>query len=464
MLSDLTLHNFKAFDDLAVEFRPITLFLGPNNSGKSSIIAALRLLAQTVGSNDPQVPLLLNGAFGDFGTYKDIVYNNFRGRPFEIGIAVQRNSSDRKEDSNRWPSVRAKKTELSVGYKYRSVRREIVLKNVQIKVDGESLLTTSYSEDSERQLIQKIGRLAVPSQIKAAVANVLRMHNFIPNPFISYTALKKNEDSLFQQFMTKEVEIQLVDAGRAGRDIQRFLRNIEYIGAMRVPPSRTYLFTGERRDHIGASGEYAANVIVMDSARSGSRSRKVLENVREWFVKAGIASDLRIQQLSDRHYEIRMKHPVTKEEQDLADVGYGNSQVLPVLVGGYNLTVEDTFVVEEPEIHLHPRAQSELGDFFLQLYQRGVQSIIETHSEYLILRLQQHVASGQIAPEHIRIYYVHAQDGRKQVKRLRLDEQGQFIEKWPEGFFPERLEEAKKLARIRYARNSSEHDSNENRD
>ncbi len=172
--------------------------------------------------------------------------------------------------------------------------------------------------------------------------------------------------------------------------------------------------------------------------------------------QAGIASDLRVEPLSDRHYEIRVQHPVTEEYQNLADVGYGNSQILPVLVGGFNLRPGATYLVEEPEIHLHPRAQAELGDFFLDLYRRGVQSVVETHSEHLILRLQQHVASQSIPPDKIGFYYVYAQGKKKGVAPLKLDSLGRFTEPWPEGFFPERLEEAKKLSKLRFKIESSE--------
>ena len=107
-------------------------------------------------------------------------------------------------------------------------------------------------------------------------------------------------------------------------------------------------------------------------------------------------------------------------------------------------------MIEQPEIHLHPRAQAELGRFFATLYQRSVQSIIETHSEHLILRLQQYVANGEISAADIVFYYVYAKGGRKVVKRLSVDSLGRFVEEWPDGFFPERLEEAKNLARARF--------------
>jgi predicted ATPase len=119
------------------------------------------------------------------------------------------------------------------------------------------------------------------------------------------------------------------------------------------------------------------------------------------------------------------------------------------LVGGLRLSAGEMYLVEEPEIHLHPRAQAELGDFFLHLYDAGVWSVVETHSEYLLLRLQQHVAEGHIPASDVLFYYVSATKTGKRIAPMELDRLGRFHEPIPGGFFPERLEEAKRLAKLR---------------
>lgn len=458
MIGKINLKNFKAFEDQTVEFRPITLFLGPNNSGKSSILAALRILVQTVESYDPQVPILLNGVMGDFGTYRDIVFDNNARRHIRIAVSFSNRNARNLETQEKYSyypqGANYVSEEVHVHYAYRSRRREIILKSAESLQNNELLLSTNYSEDSERQSINQIGSIEIPTSLKSSFSRTLRMQNFIPSlmPGGIFRSSRESDDSALSDFFDSNPQIDdfFRRANRIPAIISRGFRNIEYLGAMRLPPSRTYLFTGERRNRIGANGENAASILVMDSARGGSRSRKIVESVRRWLKAAGIASDLMINHISDRHYEIRIQHPQTGEYQNFADVGYGNSQVLPVLVGGLNLTPGSSYMVEEPEIHLHPRAQAELGEYFLELFNKGVQSIVETHSEHLILRLQQHVASGKISPDEIKVYYVHASGGKKCIHSLELDPKGAFINEWPEGFFPERLEEAKKLSKIRF--------------
>jgi predicted ATPase len=223
---------------------------------------------------------------------------------------------------------------------------------------------------------------------------------------------------------------------------------------MRIPPERTYTFSGERRQRVGPTGEYAANLLTMDYYRAGSRSREVTTRVETWMKRAGIGSQIRPEPIADRYYELRIKHPITGEQQNIADVGRGNSQVLPVLVGGYNLPKGSIYLVEEPEIHLHPRAQAELGDFLYDLYQNHVQVLVETHSEPLILRLQQHIACGNIPLQHVVFHYVYAdpRSSTKTVKTMTTDPDGLFTDTWPEGFFNEPLEEAEKLTLIRFSK------------
>lgn len=137
---------------------------------------------------------------------------------------------------------------------------------------------------------------------------------------------------------------------------------------------------------------------------------------------------------------------VFSEHHNLAlmphDVGIGISQLLPVVAA--SLGEEQRLVMmEQPELHVHPRLQAELGDLFIEatrdLHQK--QFIIETHSEHLALRLQRRVREKKLTPEQITIVYVSDSTNGMRVQQLRLDEEGDFMDDFPGGFFPERLSE-----------------------
>src|SRR5579885_2883206 len=126
--------DFKAFHSGKVRFRPLTILVGENNSGKSSLIAALRLLAQTVQSPDTTVPLLFDGPFGDFGAYVDVVHGNHRGRPMHLGLTVSARSATEK-------ATGAPIVSFLSEFKYRTQRRETILRSTRLSAGSYPLVS-----------------------------------------------------------------------------------------------------------------------------------------------------------------------------------------------------------------------------------------------------------------------------------------------------------------------------------
>lgn len=445
MISKLSTHNYKAFEKLDISLKPITILLGPNNTGKSSIISSFRILSQTLSSYDDNISMLLYGELGDFGTYKDIIFGNNKRKHLHFDVTMRLPTVRRIRPNSTKQSNIGDKATISLAYRYRPGIKQIVLKSTEFSKKNQSLYKTKYSEDTERQTLYSINSKEVPQSIRSTISNKLRLNNFLIHyPFIPSSKFDFEADGVNIKTLQH-----LKEASRLNSQIRNVLTSFEYLSGMRIEPSRTFLYSGERRNRVGLNGQHAINLMVMDSLRKGSKQKRIKDKVVQWMKKAEICSNIEIRDLSERHYELYIQHPNTGEYQNYADVGYGNSQILPVLVGGYNLSPNSIFAVEQPEIHLHPKAQAELGDFFLDLRNNQVQSIVETHSEHLVLRLQQHIASGQINPNDLAVYYIYSVDGNKKAIKMRINKEGIFTTPWPEGFFPERLIEAKKLAMLR---------------
>jgi predicted ATPase len=118
----------------------------------------------------------------------------------------------------------------------------------------------------------------------------------------------------------------------------------------------------------------------------------------------------------------------------LTDVGFGVSQVLPVVTLLQYVPKHSTVILEQPEIHLHPLAQANLADVLINAaIHRKVQVLVESHSEHLLLRLQRRIAEGAVESDGIKLYFCHTQRGVSKLEQLRLDLLGQ-IENWPEHF------------------------------
>jgi predicted ATPase len=137
---------------------------------------------------------------------------------------------------------------------------------------------------------------------------------------------------------------------------------------------------------------------------------------------------------------------------NLRDVGIGVSQVLPVLALAFFAPVGATIILEEPEIHLHPLAQSVLAELFVAVSrQRGVQFLVETHSEHLFRRLQTLVAKQQTTADRCRLYFVDRTESGAALQPLELDEFGR-ISHWPNQFFGDALGETREQARLMFER------------
>ena len=135
--------------------------------------------------------------------------------------------------------------------------------------------------------------------------------------------------------------------------------------------------------------------------------------------------------------------------REFSDVGSGYSYVFPILT---SLWCRRLSIIEQPELHLHPKLQSELADVFVDAFNRGRLSIIETHSEHIILRLIRRLRDTsntekniskvlKLKPDNLQIYYFEPNNGVTTVKKIRLDENGEFLNIWPDGFFTEREED-----------------------
>ena len=182
-----------------------------------------------------------------------------------------------------------------------------------------------------------------------------------------------------------------------------------------------------------------------------------VDKVNHWFERFSVPYNLSVETLGEveiagEYVSLSLIGTRSQTRVTLADVGFGINQLLPVIVEGVAEPVPGTFYsfgrdnsilcVEQPEIHLHPRLQAEVAELMIETSRgdRGKQWIVETHSELLVRRIQRRIYEGKLDPSDVSIIYVDPQDDEykgSEIKILRLDEDGEFIDEWPRGFFEE---------------------------
>jgi predicted ATPase len=140
---------------------------------------------------------------------------------------------------------------------------------------------------------------------------------------------------------------------------------------------------------------------------------------------------------------LALKSVTSELEVSTSDVGVGYSQVLPLITQAV-LARNQLVCVEQPELHLHPAMQSRLADVFIDQATGGnrAQFLIETHSESLMLRILRRIREGRLPPDDVQVLYIDQDEtGTSVVTELPISADGEFMTRWPKGFFDERLEE-----------------------
>ena len=149
-----------------------------------------------------------------------------------------------------------------------------------------------------------------------------------------------------------------------------------------------------------------------------------------------------------KEYEVLVRTNPKLPFVKLTDVGFGVSQVLPVIVECFYVPRRSIVIFEQPEIHLHPRVQADLADLFVDAIRaredsvpRDCQFIIESHSEHFLRRLQRRIAEKELSKDHAALYFIDTQGGSARIQELDLDLFGN-IANWPEGFFGDEMADA----------------------
>jgi len=218
--------------------------------------------------------------------------------------------------------------------------------------------------------------------------------------------------------------------------LQSALENTIYIGPLRDYPERHYIFSGNLSEQVGKSGKMVPDVLF--------KRRDLLDQVNQQLEAFGLGYELKVSSVNDLDsdlqdvFALRLFDKRTQIHASILDVGFGISQVLPIIVQSM-LSKNKTLIIEQPEIHLHPKLQADLGTLIATCSKEPFsnQFIIETHSQHLILRLQKLVRQGKLMPEDVSIIYVDRSAEGSICVELRLDNDGDFIDKWPQGFFEE---------------------------
>jgi predicted ATPase len=441
MLTRLRVQNLKAWKDSGdVRLAPLTVLFGANSAGKTSIPQLLLLLKQTAESPDRQRALQFGDSrtLIDLGTYDDAVHAHDVTQPLEIELRWTLDGALEVSD----PLSQFRYTGTAITFQVSieaDKRHQPIVRSLgyQLNRNGDTALDVRMQRrDSEKgfELASDRYRLIRHQGRPWPLPQPVRFYGF------------PDEVTAYYQNTTFIADLVL--------ELERVLRSVFYVGPLREYPKRLYLWSGETPDHVGAKGDRAVEAILAAGDRAFNwkpkqRTKPLAEVVAERLRSMGLIREFEVQPLGDhrKEYEVLVRTSTRSPKVKLTDVGFGVSQVLPVIVECFYVPRRSIVIFEQPEIHLHPRVQADLADLFIDAIHareggvhRNCQFIIESHSEHFLRRLQRRIAEEQLAPSDAALYFVHTQTDVARLEELKVDIFGNILN-WPEGFFGDEMED-----------------------
>jgi len=454
MLTHLKLNNFKIWRSTGqMQLAPLTLVFGTNSSGKSSLIQSLLLLRQTVKSQDPNLDL----NFGNPDSNDSVVLGQFADVLCRHAAATE--------------AVKAKQIGIEFGWRASDAGA------------GGGTFTARYTQGSGGSADLAYLRIGNASRGFTAQLGKHGAYKLLPENARYWSrqspAFKPQRSFSFSDAAAQELGANAECVLSVGPILLTELARVIYLGPLRRLAQRDYVWNGRTPGSIGDDGGRAVDALIasgvanQDAARRGlpePSAAALFNGTAQWLKAMGLADDLQVRQLGkSSRYELlvvnRFEAPNPKaavtgepattmlvEASNLKDVGVGVSQVLPVIVAALFAERGSIVLVEEPESHLHPLAQTQLAEMLAAVSrERGVQFIVETHSEHLLRRMQTLVSRETVKTEDLRMYFVEREGREAKLQKLDVDVFG-TIRPWPEHFFGDSTGEAREQAKARAER------------
>ena len=475
------LSNFKSFHYLEdIELRPLTVLVGANSAGKSSLLQSLLLLKQTLEADRFSGVLKFDGEWTHLGSYANVISDFDTTRKLEYRFSIQQELS-----------LPNDLTQAREALNYRLPGIEISDERLQKLLTLESNITIRFDIQHDKgttrveefTINSKISDLMVDNQ--AGVFSVFDNGTRIKSAHVDLqvfsgpTSMPVGVE--FDKFWPKAIVYQLVQPANAevGVSTRRTLPlyifpniggslqyleecltgQLEYLGPIRADPRPFYPV--EETNDVGTRGESTVPYLLrhqndtikyVPSPMGDVQETTLLDATNHWLRAMKVTDCLSINPVESIAYvaAIQSRSASTKSV-NLSQVGFGIGQVLPVLVAGLKGPNDSTLLLEQPEIHLHPRLQAMLAEFLICTVQGGKTVVVETHSDHLINRLRRCIAedkTGALA-DMVSILFVHpgTQDNPSSfIEELKIDETGNIIN-WPPDFLSETANESLAILR-----------------
>lgn len=386
-------------------------------------------------SSDAFYRFLMRGHF-DKDIAKDLWAGIDNAETLENAMAVLRECFNQFEEEYK---DGANKASIRYEFYYSESSKKLNVRNCKIAVDDKSLIKITLQ--NKKPILES----------EVFNTNQLSILTEIFDLQVSFRGLAINSDikaiNVFTDFITDFV-------AQAYQQLVNYFskRYMRYVGPLRANPQR-YYFLDDSNTNLNLDNRNGASL-----AEVLKKNTLVKEKINSWIERFGLNVD--VKEFKDVIHNIK----ITQNGLllDIPDVGFGISQVLPILVEGMMAPARSTIIMEQPEIHLHPKMQAELADLFIDMINLASKErksinkslIIETHSEYILKRIRRRMAEGIISPSHVAIYFVKPRNAENpdsaQLEMATINKDGTI--EWPRDFYITELEDELAFFKLKVAK------------
>jgi len=404
-ITEIAVCGYKSiYEECQIEVRSLTILAGANSSGKSSIMQPLLLMKQTLEAPYDPGGLKLDGPNVKF-TSAEQVLSKLSPEKYSDEFSVRLNI----ETDNFLISLFRKQPKHGL---------KVVKATYCIPDYNRGKTITIFPEMQPQELVK-----ILPESLAKIYALVLDNSE-------KRTTLWRVSN--VRGFLGLQLGDRQFYSPNSAMNFPKHIRRIVHVPGLRGNPERTYNTAGVGSEFPGLFENYVASIVNYWQETKDERLIKLGQALEllglNWKVEARQINDVQIELLVGR----LSRSGSASDTVSIADVGLGVSQTLPVLVALLVAEPGQLVYLEQPEIHLHPRAQVALAQILVDSANRGVRVVLETHSELLLLAVQSLVAEGKILPDLVKLHWFKRRDdGVTEVTSADLDETGAFGE-WPE--------------------------------
>jgi len=486
----IKINNFRSLSmPEYIDIRPITLLFGKNAAGKSSLIKAIKFLGHNlfpIQSGPTSFSLDKNNNLGDFEqiiAYRDI--NKDINIDFEEYWESFSENSERRESNIIHYELKTRFAYDQNEKNFKSLNIEDLVNRLRFNVfpdqknnyDKEEIngffnkpVTPAKRAQSFNKLKDsQYGHAGYPNKNieigRSSYYNNSKLDKFIKYldvlPFFNF-----NSDLQFSYYnqLSEYLDLNEEQYSAVSFLIQRFILDIPtlskkffnhwYVTPVRERPRNKYRLIGNRfdpKEYYGILNQVDLRNETYNKYYPGNETQSdVLTFINATLFSFGLAKEFFINK--EKGFGSAHIVDLFDVEHNLAESSSGLIQLLPIIVASFNALYEysdyvsmfdadystDVIIIEQPELHLHPALQTKLIEFISK--SSGGTYIIETHSEHVVRKLQVLIAQGY-RKENIAVYYFDKDNniGVTSVKEMKFDDNGLFVDKWPEGFFDEKM-------------------------